>query len=180
MHSRKEIARKAVRLLVRRLPKDKKSLISTGEFINFLAQLYRKSRDARNFLVSPCVPKEKKGALLREIMGKYEVPSEALEVFDYLLDINALSLLPEMKRLYDHEVEKLMKMSKGFLYLAREIDGKEIENITGVIQRALGRELEIEVSYDESLIGGFVFKTSGFVVDTSVKRQLEKLLVHGG
>jgi len=34
MHNRKEIARKAVRLLVRKLPKDKKSLISTGEFIN--------------------------------------------------------------------------------------------------------------------------------------------------
>jgi len=81
-------------------------------------------------------------------MERYNVPSEALEVFEYLLEINALSLLPEMKRLYEHEVEKLMKMSKGFLYLAREVSSEDIENITKTIQKALGRELEIEVSYD--------------------------------
>ncbi|RLJ71510.1 F-type H+-transporting ATPase subunit delta [Hydrogenivirga caldilitoris] len=180
MHKSKDIARKAVRLLVRRLPKEKKTLMATGEFISFLAQLYRKSKDARNYFISPFVPKEKKLTLLKEIMNRYEVPSEALEVFDYLLDINALSLLPEMKRLYDHEIEKLMRMSKGFLFLAREIEQKEIDNIVNAIQKTFGRELDIEVGYDSSLIGGFVFKTSGFVVDTSVKRQLEKLLIHGG
>ncbi|WP_457601518.1 ATP synthase F1 subunit delta [Hydrogenivirga sp.] len=180
MHKGKEIARKAVRLLVRKLPKDKKALIATGEFINSLAQLYRKSRDARNFFVSPFVPKDKKTALLKGFMERFGVPQEALEVFEYLIDINALSLLPEMKRLYDHEVEKLMKTSKGYLYLAREVDEAEIDRIVSAIQKALGRELEIETGYDETLIGGFVFKTSGFVVDTSVKRQLEKLLVHGG
>lgn len=180
MLKKKEIARKAVRLLVRKLPKERKVLISTGEFIGFLAQLYRKNRDARNYFVSPFVPKEKKLEFLKNVMERYEVPSEALEVFEYLVDINAFSLLPEMKRLYDHDVEKLMRMSKGFLYLAREVDREEIDRIIGAVQKALGRELEVEVGYDERLIGGFVFKTSGFVVDTSVKRQLEKLLVHGG
>ena len=180
MLKRKEIARKAVRLLVRKLPKDRETLISTGEFIGFLANLYRKSRDARNYFVSPFVPRESKIEFLKDLMERFGVPQEALEIFEYIIDINAFSLLPEMKRLYDHEVEKLMKMSKGFLYLAREVDKDEIERIVNAVQRALGRELEVEVGYDERLIGGFVFKTSGFVIDTSVKRQLEKLLVHGG
>jgi len=180
MLKKKEIARKIVRLLVRKLPKEKNSLMATGEFLGFLAGLYRKSRDARNYLVSPFVPKEKKVEFLKDLMGKFQVPEEALEVFSYVIDINAFSLLSEMKRLYDHEVEKLMKMSKGFLYLAREIDKEEVERIVNAIQKALGRELEVEIAYDERLIGGFLFKTSGFVIDTSVKRQLQRLLIHGG
>jgi len=180
MLKKKEIARKAVRLLVRKLPKDKETLINTGSFIELLAGLYRKDREARNFFVSPFVPKEKKMELIKSLMEKYGVPNTALEIFDYLIEINALSLLPEMKRLYEHEVEKIMRMAKGFLYLAREIDKEETDRIVSAIQKVLNREIEVEIGYDDSLIGGFVFKTSGFVVDTSVKRQLEKLLIHGG
>ncbi len=180
MLKRKEIARKVVRLLVRRIPKEKERLISTGEFLSLLSELYRRSRESRNFFVSPFIPKEKKISFLKRLMEKFRVPEETLEIFEYLVDINAFPLLPEIKRLYDHEVERLMRMSKGFLYLARETDEEEVRRIVDAIQRALGRELEVEVSYDPQLIGGFVFRTSGFVVDTSVKRQLERLLVHGG
>ncbi len=180
MLKRKEIARKVVRLLVRRIPKEKERLISTGEFLSLLSELYRRSRESRNFFVSPFIPKEKKISFLKRLMEKFRVPEETLEIFEYLVDINAFPLLPEIKRLYDHEVERLMRMSKGFLHLARETDEEEVRRIVDAIQRALGRELEVEVSYDPQLIGGFVFRTSGFVVDTSVKRQLEKLLVHGG
>ena len=180
MLKKKEIARKAVRLLVRKLPKDRETLIATGEFVGFLANLYRRSREARNYFVSPFVPRDKKIEFLKSLMEKFKVPGEALEIFEYIVDINAFSLLPEMKRLYDHEVEKLMRMSKGFLYLAKEVDKEEVDRIVGAVQKVLGRELEVEIGYDERLIGGFVFKTSGFVIDTSVKRQLEKLLVHGG
>ncbi len=179
MHKKKEIARKAVRLIVKKLPKDRKVLIAGGELLGFLSELYRRSREARNFFVSPFVPKEKKLSFIKTLLEKYGVPEEPLEVFEYLVDINALSLLPEMRRLYEHEVERLMKMSKGYLYLAEEIDPQEIEKITEAIKRSLGRDIEVEVGYDQSLIGGFIFKTSGYVVDTSVKRQLERLMIGG-
>jgi len=180
MLRRKDIARKVVRLLVRKLPKEKGKLIATGEFIGFLAQLYRRDRIFRNYFVSPFIPKEKKLSYLKNLMDKFNVPEDALDVFEYLIDINAFSLLSEMKRLYDHEVERIMKMSKGFLQLAHRIDDEGVKRIIGILEKALGRHLEVEVLYDENLIGGFVFKTSGFVIDTSVKRQLEKLSLHGG
>ncbi len=176
----KELARKAVRLLLRKLPKDKESLIGTGDFISLMAELYKRSKDMRNFFVAPEVPHEKKLSLLKAFMDKFGVPSEAVDVFDYLVSINALSLLSEMKRLYDHEVEKIMKMSKGYLYLASPMEEGEIKKIVDSVEKFLNRELEVEVLEDKSLIGGFLFKTSGFVVDVSVKRQLEALSLAGG
>ncbi|NPA40822.1 MAG: ATP synthase F1 subunit delta [Aquificae bacterium] len=180
MHKNKEIARKVARLIVRKIPKDKNTLMSTGELISFLAKLYIKSRDFRNFFVSPFIPKDRKVSFLQNLIEKFNAPKEVVEVLEYLVDINAFALLPEVKRLYDHEVEKIMRMSKGFLYLAREVDEDEVNRIVDTVQKALGRELDIDVGYDDSLIGGFVLKTSGFVIDASVKRQLERLIIHGG
>ncbi len=180
MVKKKELARKAVRLLLRKLPKDKETLIGTADFLSLLAELYKRSKEMRNFFVAPEVPHEKKLGLLKTLMDKFGVPSEAQEVFDYLISINALSLLSEMKRLYDHEVEKIMKMSKGYLYLAQPMEEQEVNNIINSIEKFLNRELEVEVVEDRSLIGGFLFKTSGFMVDVSVKRQLEALSLAGG
>ena len=55
-----------------------------------------------------------------------------------------------------------------------------MKEITDTVRRVIGREIELEVSYDEELIGGFLLKVPGLVIDISVKRQLEKLAGDGG
>ncbi len=179
MTDRKELARKAVRLLLRRVPKKKDSLIATGEFVALLADLYRRSKEVRNFLVSPFVERKAKLAFLSSLAKKLKVPSEAMEVFEYLLDINGFSLLSDIRRIYDHEIEKLMKTTKGTLYLATDL-GRDTKKIVSAIEKAVGLELEVDVKVDESLIGGFLFKTHGMVIDASVRRQLDRLTLLGG
>ncbi|NPA33071.1 MAG: ATP synthase F1 subunit delta [Aquificae bacterium] len=180
MIRRKELARKAVRLLIKKIPKEKKAILKVDEFLGALSTAYRKDKIVRNFFLSPQIPKEEKMKVLRSIAQQYEVPESVLEVLSYLIDINAMSLIPEIKRLYEFELEKLMKMLKGELILAKKLDKKTIERISKVINKLLDREIELEVKEDPSLIGGFVFKTQAYVLDTSVKTQLEKLARLGG
>ena len=180
MNKKKDLARKIVRILVRKIPKDKNTLISVGEFLGTLALLYRKNTEIRNFLITPFIEKAKKLEALKRLGERFNLPKEALDVLEYVIDLNAFGLLNEIKRFYDHEVEKLMKASKGYLTLAHELEEDQIKEITQTLERVLGREMEVEVSYDKSLVGGFVFKTSGFVVDASVRRQLRDLLKVGG
>ncbi len=180
MKRNKDLARKLARALAKKSPKDKESLLAVGEFLSILAVLYRKSTEAKHLFVNPFVPKEKKLEVLRELAKRMGVPDEVLEVFGYILEINAFPMISEIKRLYDHEVERIMRVSKGELLLASEVDDEVVEKIASSIKEILKRDIDIEVSYDPSLIGGFVFKTSGFVIDASVKRQLGKLLTVGG
>ncbi|HIQ31369.1 MAG TPA: ATP synthase F1 subunit delta [Aquifex aeolicus] len=180
MDRRKDIARRAVRSLLRKLSGDRKALLSAGELLGILTSMQKKNKEVRNFFVSPFVPREKKRELLKKLMERVGVPREALEVFDYLIGINALSVVSDMKRFYEYELEKLTKISKGTLYLARKVSDEEMKEITDTVRRVIGREIELEVSYDEELIGGFLLKVPGLVIDTSVKRQLEKLAGDGG
>ncbi len=180
MLKRKELARKAVRLIVRKLPKKKEAIVKTGEFLNMLAALYRQDKLTRNFFLSPQVSREAKVKALTELGKKYNVPNEILEVLTYLIDVNAMSLVPEIKRLYDIELEKMMRMLKGELIIPMKLDKKTIDKIRSGIKKFLNRDIELEVKVDPSLIGGFIFKTQAFVLDTSVKTQLEKLSRVGG
>ncbi len=180
MTDKKELARKTARLIIRRIPKDRETLIAVGDLLDLLARIYRKVREFRNFLLSPFVASETKRSLLESFVKKFGVPGEIMEVFDYLLEVSAFPLLPEIKRIYDHEIDKLMKTSKGTLLLPSEVDGELVDEVVNSIRKLTGRDLEVEVSYDPDLIGGFIFKTSGLVIDTSVKRQLENLMIRGG
>jgi F-type H+-transporting ATPase subunit delta len=175
----KETARRLARLLLRKIPKRREELLAVGEFLGFMAQLYRKERDFRNFFLSPFVPADSKDQLLKTLMERFRVPREALEVFRYMVETHAFSLLPDMKKAYDHEVERMMRMSKGYLFLAEDVDSEAVDRIKETIRRLLNRDLDIEVRYDRDLIGGFLFKTSGFVVDASVRRHLDRLLIGG-
>lgn len=180
MLKKKELARKVVRLLVKKLPKEKETILKTGEFLNTLTILYKQDKLTRNFFLSPQVGREAKVKALEELAKNYELPKEVLEVLTYLIDVNAISLVPEIKRLYDIELEKLMKMLKGELILPTALDKEVVERIKEAVKKVLNRDVEVEVSEDPSLIGGFVFKTQAFVLDASVKTQLEKLARVGG
>jgi len=180
MLKRKELARKVVRLIAKKVPKKKEEILKVDDFLGALSFAYRKDRLIRNFFLSPQVKKEEKEKLLFEMGKRFGVAEEVLEVLKYLIDVNAFSLVPEIKRLYEIEMEKLMNMLKGELRVARRLDKRTLEKIRRTINKLLKRDIELEVKEDPSLIGGFLFKTHAFVLDTSVKSQLERLARLGG
>ncbi|NPB08330.1 MAG: ATP synthase F1 subunit delta [Aquificae bacterium] len=180
MIKRKDLARKVVKLMARKVPKKKEDILNLDAFLEALNQAYRRDKLVRNFFLSPQVPKEEKLKLLEKLGKEYGISKEVLEVLSYLVEINAFSLIPEVRRLYEHELEKLMNMLKGTLVVPRKLDKRTLEKIRKTINRLLNREIEIEVVEDPGIIGGFVFKTQAFVLDTSVRTQLERIGRLGG
>ncbi|WP_448584615.1 ATP synthase F1 subunit delta [Thermocrinis sp.] len=170
----KELAKKLAKLLINKIPKDKTLLVQGSSFLGFVYDLYRKEKLFRDFVLNPKVPNEKKVAYLTELSKKFSMPSEVGEFINHLVELNAISMLGEIKRLYDYEVEKFLKVSKAFLIVAKKVDEDTLQSVKTKIKQLLNRELEFEVLEDPSLIGGFVVKTSGMVIDASVKRVLER------
>jgi len=171
----KELAKKLAKVFISKLPKDKTTLVLGSNFLAFVYDLYKREKLFRDFVLNPKVPNEKKTAYLTELSEKFSMPSEVKEFINYLVELNAIPMLGEIKRLYDYEVEKLLKVSKAFLILAKKVDEDILQSLKAKIKQLINRELEFEILEDPSLIGGFVVKTSGMVIDASVKRILERL-----
>ncbi|MCS7307181.1 MAG: F0F1 ATP synthase subunit delta [Aquificaceae bacterium] len=176
MTTKHDVIRKIAKLLVEKTPKEKKEFTKVSELLHLLYKLYRQEKTFRGFILNPAVPKEKKMGFLKSLREKLGIDEGVDGVLSYILDVNAVPLLGEVKRVYDYEVEKLLRVSKALLVLARKVDQSEIEKIEEVIKRFTGREYEFEVVEDPELIGGFLLKTSSLVVDATVKRNLEAIL----
>jgi len=176
MSARPEIVRKIAKALLERSKKEREELIKTSQLLELIYKLYRSEKDFRGFVLNPNIPKEKKLAFIKSLRERLDIEDKVDEVFDYILEINAIPFLGEVKRVYDHEVEKLLKLSKALLVLARRVDESHLEKIKKAIKDFTGRDYDFEIVEDPELIGGFLLKSSSLVLDASVKRSLETLL----
>ncbi|WP_333785044.1 ATP synthase F1 subunit delta [Thermocrinis sp.] len=172
----KELAKKLAKVFMNKLSKDRVLLVQGSNFLGFVYDLYKKEKLFRDFVLNPKVPNEKKIVYLTELSKKFSMPSEVGEFINHLVELNAIPMLGEIKRVYDYEMEKFLKLSKAFLIVAKRVDDDTLQSVMAKIKQSLNRELEFEVLEDPSLIGGFVVKTSGMVIDASVKRVLERFV----
>jgi len=175
-----ELARKITRLLISKLPKKKEVFINLQLFFNLISNLYKKNREFRNFMISPSVPNDKKLLLIEKLSEKSGQPQDIKGIFEYIISINAFSVVPDVTRMLEHETEKIMKLSRGKLIVSYKIDKKTVSKISKIVEEKIGRKVDIEVEENPEIIGGFIFKTHGLIIDASVKRQLEKLAIGKG
>ncbi len=176
MNARPEVVRKIAKLLLERSKKEKQELMKISQLLGLLYKLYKSEKEFRGFVLNPTIPKEKKLSFLISLRERLGIEQLLDEVLEYILDVNAIPFLGEVKRVYDYEVEKLLRLSKALLVLARKVNEQELERIKKAIRDYTGREYEFEVVEDPELIGGFLLKTSSFVLDASVRRGLEGIL----
>ncbi len=176
MQKNVDLARKLAKKLISSLPKEKKTMVQASDFLDLLSKLYRREKEFRDFMLNPLIPVDKKKAYMENLRGKFGLTKDIDKVMHLLVEVGAFPMIEEIKRLYDREMENLLKLAKAYLFLAKDADMVQVERIKNVLSKLVGRDLEFEVREDPSLIGGFVVKTASFVLDTSVKRNLEKVL----
>ncbi|MEZ0337362.1 MAG: F0F1 ATP synthase subunit delta [Aquificaceae bacterium] len=175
MTARPELIRKLAKLFLEAVPKERERLTALSDLLGLIYSLYRREKDFRGFMLNPTIDNSVKLGFLKTLRERLKLGEEVDRVLSYVIELNAVPLLGEVKRVYEHEVEKLLRVSKALLVLARSVSDEELEKIKSAIKRLTGRDYEFEVIEDPSLIGGFLLKTSSLVIDASIRRSLEVL-----
>ncbi|MFP7723076.1 F0F1 ATP synthase subunit delta [Lysobacter sp. A3-1-A15] len=92
-----------------------------------------------------------------------------------LADNRRLPLLPEIAGMYEDLRADADRVVKAHVTAASALPATELESIRAALKRRFGREVEIETSVDESLIGGAVIDAGDVVIDGSLKGKLARL-----
>src|SRR5690349_16455139 len=82
-----------------------------------------------------------------------------------LADNRRLSLLPEIAGLFDELRFEAERVVKAHVTSATALPAAELDTIKAALKKRFGREVEIEASVDESLIGGAVIDAGDVVID---------------
>ena len=86
-----------------------------------------------------------------------------------------LSLLPEITGQFDELRFEAERVVKAKVTSAVALPASELDTIKAALAKRFGREVEVEASVDESLIGGAVIDAGDVVIDGSLKGKLGRL-----
>ena len=120
------------------------------------------------------VPPSDKIKLLQNALGRPMSPE--MSRFLSLLDRNGrMGMAEDIFRNFVDMYRRSMGIRKAHLVSVTEPSSHLLERLKTLVKQKTGDDVIIEVDVDPSLIGGFVFDIDDYLLDASVKRQLDML-----
>ncbi len=133
---------------------------------------------ARGFLLAPGPSPDEKVAFLlglsTEATGR-EAPEEMRNFLRLLAQNRRLTALGAVSVLFDELRAEAEKTLHAQVISAMEISAKQKKSIAAALKARLDREVELECTVDESLIGGAIIRAGDLVIDGSARGHLAKL-----
>ncbi len=109
-------------------------------------------------------------------VGGDQVHAEAANLVRLLVQNGRIRVLPAIAALYARKRAEAEQVVAASMTTAAPIDADQQTAFAAALQARLGRRVELDFAVDEDLIGGAVIRAGDWVIDGSVKAQLEQLV----
>lgn len=128
----------------------------------------------KSLIDDPRIGRDKLAELVTSIMPE-DLPEQCANTIRLLTHNDRLDALPTIATQYEvlrAEAESTVDVQ---MISAREVTDAQQKKVATALKKRMGRKVKINVSIDESLIGGAVIRAGDLVIDGSAKGRLEKL-----
>jgi len=170
-------AKRAVKVLLNKLQGKTEEQIKFLEFLNTLHEIYKKNKTFRDLVLNERIPMEEKEKFFEDFVKNLDIENKELakEFLMFLTKKHAFKQLPLIIHYYQYELENIVGTLKAEIVTASELPEEIKKQLVEVLEKKLNRKVEAEFKVEPEIIGGFVVRTTSFVVDASVKDLLKEL-----
>lgn len=152
------------------LAKESGQLKAVSESLNFSAQA-SVVPELAVLLGNPRVS----NAQLLDLLSPVEANETMQRFLLVLAENNRLALLPEVSALFEQLRAESEHVLKANVTSAAAMSDVELNKLTDALKKRFGRDVDVQVAVDESLIGGAIIDTGDLVIDGSVRNKLARL-----
>jgi len=155
------------------LAQDKNLLEDVSREMHDLQNALSNSSELLEFVVNPILTKEEKKLAIRRLFEKQINPF----VFNFLLFLvekRRLNMLKPICEVFDELYLDYKNIADVQIVSAFAVDPGQSEAILQKLRTKFHKDMRVQVSTDQSLIGGIKLCLQGVVYDFSFKTQLEK------
>ena len=140
-----------------------------------LSGLLAENTELRNTLFHPLHPVAERRAVLRKVAERLGSSHTVQNFFTFLVDQRRLvdfdGILAEYERLADDAAGR----TKADVVTASPLDTSQQDRLRQALSARTGRDVELDVTIDPSLIGGVIASVGALVFDGSLRTQLTQL-----
>ncbi|HAR42216.1 MAG TPA: ATP synthase F1 subunit delta [Bdellovibrionales bacterium] len=143
--------------------------------IDKLVALVAGHKELRIVLNGPLASAKEKGAVLDAVFSKSEAPKLVLDFLKLLARKGRFSELPAVREAFYKIRLAANGGMAGTLVSAEQLATADIEELTNVFSKKLGKKVAFEVSTDSSLLAGVKAHVGGVTYDGTLRAELERL-----
>jgi len=138
------------------------------------ARTFEASDELRSALSDPALPAERRVAVVEDILGgKALQTSSALAQF--IVSAGRASELPAIIDRFVELAAAEQRRAVAEVRSAIELTPEQTERLRQSLNRATGKDVEVKVVVDPSVLGGIVARVGDVVIDGTVRHRLEQL-----
>lgn len=128
--------------------------------------------DARRFLENPTMAGDRRKRLLKEISDALSLDRRVANFIGILVDRDRLPIIEEIIQVYQTFLDERLGIVRARVTSAYSLEPSQQRELAARLERAIGKQIRMEVAVDPSLIGGVVAQVGSTIYDGSVRQQL--------
>jgi F-type H+-transporting ATPase subunit delta len=152
---------------------EKNELKAWSDLLAVLAQCVAEPK-VQSIITSPAVSDEQVITFLADIAGEL-MSAEARNFVALLAENNRLLLLVHIAVIFESLREEAEQVMTAEVTSARELTAEQEAKISEALKRRLGRDVTLNTTIDESLLGGAIIKAGDLIIDGSALNKLNRL-----
>lgn len=139
-----------------------------------ISRVFETSPELRSNLTDPQLPLERKQAIVDELLGG-RATSLTVGVIQLLVSQDRASELPAIASAVAGAAAASRDKAVAEVRSAVPLDEATVQRLTASLSRATGKDVEVKVIVDPSVIGGIVARVGDTVIDGSIARRFESV-----
>ena len=138
------------------------------------AQAMNQSDELRSALTDPQLPVERKQAIVDDLLGG-RASKTTIGLIQFIVAQGRASDLPAIAQAFVEGAAATREHAVGEVRSAVPLDDETVARLAHALGRATGKNVEVKVIVDQSVIGGIVARVGDTVIDGSVARRFDAL-----
>ena len=166
------IARRYAKALINLAEND---LDNTGKQLQSITEVYKENSELRQVLSDSKVSSRVKLEILKDVLSKLKVSKLVDTFIRYLLAKRRINILPDIERAFNLLLQEKLGRIEAKVTTASELPKDTVKKLVDAISSYSGKEIEVNVTIDPSIIGGIVTRIGSTVIDGSIQTYLNQI-----
>jgi F-type H+-transporting ATPase subunit delta len=126
----------------------------------------------REALTDPRLPADRKRSVVQELLGA-KASRHTVSLLGFVIDQGRAKDLPRIIAALEEVAAERRRQAVGEVRTAVPLDARRREKLAAALSAATGKEIDLKVLVDPSVIGGVVARVGAQVFDGTIRRKLE-------
>ena len=170
----RKLASRYARALLDSLP-EPRALEAADGFLTALAAAMEQSRELRDILLDPAVPRSSRKAVLRSLAEQHDVPPRLKNFLDVIVDHGRTPELPVIARVFHEAREQELGIVPASITTAAPLQDDLKRRAGQALEKLTSRKVSLTYEVEPALIGGAITQIGSKVYDGSLRTQLARL-----